>query len=81
MVETGDAPSDGSWERSEYDVRYYLVSSLSSLTHLNTYLLLCQVDFSHATQIADNQQVGLDLRHAAQSIKTIAGQVCVLSVG
>ena len=30
MVETGDAPTDEPWERSEYDVRYYLVSTLSS---------------------------------------------------
>ena len=41
--------------------------------------LFCQVDFSHATWITDNEQVGLDLRHAAQSIKVIVGQVCVLS--
>ena len=79
MVETGDAPTDEPWERSEYDVRYYLVSTISS-TNLYKSLFLCQVDFSHTTWISDSQQVGLDLRHAAQSIKTIAGQVCVPSV-
>ncbi len=79
MVETGDAPTDEPWERSEYDVRYYLVSTLSSID-LFTYLIFCQVDFSQAAWIADSQQISLDLRRTAQSIKTIAGQVFVLSV-
>lgn len=79
MVETGDAPTDEPWERSEYDVRYYLVSILSS-TDLFTYSPFCQADFSQATWIADSQQISLDLRHTAQSIRTIAGQVFALSV-
>jgi hypothetical protein len=39
MVETGEAPTDEPWDRSEYDVRYYLVSTPSSTDLFNTYFL------------------------------------------